>query len=288
MSTEAYELLALGMRYWFALLGAVIVLRSFSWLQKDRRARKRALRQLPDAGMVGEIVWLDQNKAFPLPREGVIGAARSCDIRIPARGVRARHALFRFVEGEGVRVTPLGRAQVFQAGEPLPAGAALTHGERVEIGGETLRVRLFAGLNVPRAMAFQPDEEPAPGDALPDAAPPDDTDDGAPAWEESMWDAETLDAPATNPGMPSQETPPPESPVWVAPDGTLWAPVPRPDATPPAPVSDETRPDLYPPEAERGAAPPAQESWYDAPDAPEGDPEPPAAPRARKRRRGRA
>ena len=38
MSGEAYEILALLMRYVFALIGALIVFRSFIWLRKEARA----------------------------------------------------------------------------------------------------------------------------------------------------------------------------------------------------------------------------------------------------------
>jgi hypothetical protein len=59
MSGEAYEILALLMRYVFALIGALIVFRSFIWLRKDARAYRKEMKTLPDAGLVGEIVDLD-------------------------------------------------------------------------------------------------------------------------------------------------------------------------------------------------------------------------------------
>ena len=59
MKDEWYTVIALGMRYWFALLGVLIVWRAFHWLRRDRREKHRRLRQLPDAGMVGEFVSLN-------------------------------------------------------------------------------------------------------------------------------------------------------------------------------------------------------------------------------------
>ena len=48
MSGEAYEILALLMRYVFALIGALIVFRSFIWLRKDARAYKKEMKTLPN------------------------------------------------------------------------------------------------------------------------------------------------------------------------------------------------------------------------------------------------
>lgn len=53
MPSNVYEILALTLRYWFVLLGVVIVLRTFSWLRHDRKEKHRRLRELPDAGTVG-------------------------------------------------------------------------------------------------------------------------------------------------------------------------------------------------------------------------------------------
>ena len=83
MPDEIYEIISLAARYWFALLGLLIVWRSFSWLRKDRRAKHRRLRQLPDAGMIGELVVLHgsdelpEGTAIPVPREGVLGFVRT-------------------------------------------------------------------------------------------------------------------------------------------------------------------------------------------------------------------
>ena len=55
ISTDAkiYEVLALAMRYFFTLLGVMIVWRAVSWLRKDRKQTHKRLKQLPDAGTIG-------------------------------------------------------------------------------------------------------------------------------------------------------------------------------------------------------------------------------------------
>lgn len=47
------------MRYWFALLGVLIVVRTFIWLMKEHRERHRRQHHLPDAGTVGRLLVLD-------------------------------------------------------------------------------------------------------------------------------------------------------------------------------------------------------------------------------------
>lgn len=59
MGSDVYEVISLAARYWFTFLGVLIVWRSFRWLRKDRKAKHRRLKQLPDAGMVGELVVLE-------------------------------------------------------------------------------------------------------------------------------------------------------------------------------------------------------------------------------------
>ncbi len=169
MAEEAYEILSLAMRYAFIVLGALIVLRSYRWLLKDHRAHKKEMKRLPDAGLVGEIVSLDTGKAFPLPREGTIGSGHMCDIAVRGDGVRRLHATFRFKDGKGVHIVPHKTAAVMLDGKPVLSSAYALHGSLIELGSLTLRVRLFAGLNVPRLAVY--DKEPADADAL----APDDT-----------------------------------------------------------------------------------------------------------------
>jgi hypothetical protein len=165
---QAYEIVALGARYWFAFLGVVIVWRSFMWLRKDARQRRKRLRQLPDAGLVGELVvlagsdMLPPGTVIPLPREGTLGSLRSCDVSIPCSGVASRHGDFRFEEGVGLIITPAPHLSVVvDGGEPEPEQRewVMHHGSRLVIGDALLRMRLFMGLETARSAAFQ--QEPA-------------------------------------------------------------------------------------------------------------------------------
>lgn len=177
MPSEAYELLALLMRYVFVFLGALILWRAYRWLRRDARTYKREMRSLPDAGLVGEIVDLKTGESQPLPREGIMGSARDCDIRVRGVGVRRRHALFAFEDGKGLRVTPQRGSSVLMAGVELSGPAHALHGTQLQLGDALLRVRLFAGLKVPHPAQFQADlvreeGEDAPWEEMEETPPP--------------------------------------------------------------------------------------------------------------------
>lgn len=152
---EIYELIAQAARYWFLLLMAIIVWRSFRWYRRDRRQAKKRLKLLPDAGFVGEMVVIEGNEALkrgqalPVPREGTLGTLRTNDLCVPVEGVARRHLWFRFDEGEGLRIEPM-RGQIASVdGEPFKSRREplyMAHGSRLYVGKAQLRLRLFAGF----------------------------------------------------------------------------------------------------------------------------------------------
>ena len=163
MPEHIYEILALGARWWFILLGALIVLRSFGWLRRDGKRARRRLRQLPDAGMIGEMVvvtgcgHLEDGMVMSVPREGTLGAFRSCDLVVPADGVAPAHCDFSFQDGKGLLIYPRRRCFVAVDGEEFTGLRAsrkhpMTHGSRLQIGDAVLRLRLFEGLETEAGM----------------------------------------------------------------------------------------------------------------------------------------
>ena len=180
MEDTAYTLLSLGMRYWFLLLIVLTLARAFFLMWQDRRDYRRALRLLPDAGLVGEVVDLETGKSQPLPREGLIGSGRSCDIRLA--GLHRREMEFVFRNGLGLKLIPLHRRHhsyldgrlleksgffpffkrkevwvgdddSIDDGAPLSEKDAYAlHGTILEVRGKTLRFRLFAGLDLPQRI----------------------------------------------------------------------------------------------------------------------------------------
>ncbi len=166
MTSGAYELLALLMRYVFVLLGALVLIRAYRWMRRDARNYRREMRSLPDAGLVGEIVDLHTGKSQPLPREGDMGASHECDVHIKGGGVLRHHLRFAFEEGKGVRITPIRPGKTLMGGRLLQGPAYALHGTQLQLGSQAvLRVRLFAGLKVPHPIAFQ-EEAASPDPAL--------------------------------------------------------------------------------------------------------------------------
>jgi len=99
MNANAYEILALAMRYVFAALILLIVLRALSVTMVDSKRAAQLRRLNPKTGIIGEFVVLEgdglkQGKRFPVTLEGSIGASSRTDIRIRRNGLHARHAYY--------------------------------------------------------------------------------------------------------------------------------------------------------------------------------------------------
>jgi len=155
MPDNVYEVLAQGARYWFLFWMALIAWRSWRWYRKDRRAAKKRLKLLPDAGFVGEMVIIDggediaRGTVYPVPREGTLGTARTNDLCIPADGVERRHLWFRFDDRKGLMVEPFGKHPVHVDGEDFQSRRHplyMAHGSWLIVGGVQMRLRLFAGF----------------------------------------------------------------------------------------------------------------------------------------------
>lgn len=159
MSAEVYAIVASAARYWFLFLITLIVWRSFVWLRKDMRARKRRVKHLPDAGFVGELIVLEGSDALPvgtalpLPREGVLGNLRQCDVIVPVDGVLGKHVAFRFQDGLGLLVEPYYQSDFLVDGEETEnrnKPLVMFHGSRLQVGEALLRMRLFVGVEAMR------------------------------------------------------------------------------------------------------------------------------------------
>lgn len=175
MPSEIYEVVAQGARYWFLLLMALIVWRSYRWYRRDKRQAKKRLKLLPDAGYVGEMVVLEGADAFkrgdtlPVPWEGTLGSLRTNDLCVPVSGVAKRQLWFRFEEGKGLMVEPFRGQAANVDGEEAGARKPvyMAHGSRLYVGGAELRLRLFMGFEgtgyAPRReeAGTEPPEQPA-------------------------------------------------------------------------------------------------------------------------------
>ena len=183
---KVYEVLALAMRYFFTLMGAMIVWRAFSWLSKDRRLKHRRLKQLPDAGTIGILTveagskQLKPGEVIPVPHEGVLGYLRTCDVVVPVDDVATMPLDFTFVDGKGLYIYPRRGCEAVVDGMLITnrrdsQRCPMQHGSTLEIGQAVLRLGVFAGLNVKEAqpLPFAPEDDyPAGETYIPPTPPP--------------------------------------------------------------------------------------------------------------------
>ena len=158
VSPEIWNVLFLLSRWLFVILAVVILVSALGWLAADRRARKERLRALPGAGTVGELVVLSGSDHlpaqtwFPVPREGVLGSVRSCDLVVPGPGIRSCHLDFRWQDGVGLLLYPRSGCEVLVDGVPLDcrsdaSARPMTHGMCLQVGPVVLRLQLFAAMD---------------------------------------------------------------------------------------------------------------------------------------------
>jgi hypothetical protein len=148
MQKETFELIAMFMRYWFTFLIVIITFRAIKWLLAERRAYRKTLRSLPDAGLIGELVDMQTGHSYPLPREGVIGGGHAADIRL--KHLKRIKVIFQLVESKGIKLHANCRHQsIALDGEELYSDQYALHGSRLNIGPYQLRFRLFVGLDIP-------------------------------------------------------------------------------------------------------------------------------------------
>ena len=170
-----FEILSKLMRYVFTLLGVVIVLRSFGWLRKDRRATARRIKALPDAGTIGVLTVLrgstelKEGQTLPVPPEGVLGFVRTCDIVVPVTDVVGQHLDFSFRNGKGLYIYPRRGCPVSVDGVTINSRAdsrryPMNHGSILAVGEALLQLGVFAGLDVKQAPGLweEPEQAPAP------------------------------------------------------------------------------------------------------------------------------
>lgn len=150
MSTDAFELLSLTMRYVLTGLMLLIVLRAARGALVDSRRATKLRRLSPMTGISGELVVLDplpklpRGMRFPVIREGMIGSSRRADVRIRHASVRRRHILFQLTEA-GLHIRTHAGAKLRDSlGKPARE-LMLLDGDSFYVGG----VHLLLVLSVP-------------------------------------------------------------------------------------------------------------------------------------------
>ena len=157
VSPEIYKVLFRASRWIFAFFALMLLLFAAHWLYDERRKRRERFRSLPEAGNIGEMVVIsgsDQLPAdtwFPVPREGILGSLRSCDLVVPCPGVHARHLAFSWQDGTGLVIKPFPGCETFVDGISLITAEktdmpVMVHGSCLQAGSAVLRLQLLSAL----------------------------------------------------------------------------------------------------------------------------------------------
>lgn len=157
MNAGAYELLATGMRYVFAALMVLIVLRALRGALVDSRRATKLRRLSPETGIIGEMLVLDGSERartgmrYPLTLEGSIGSAYSADIRVRHSSVRGRHVIYQMTE-RGLYVRGHAGARLRRNRDPWTSDALLRDGDVLKIGGVRLMLVLTGADEMPEEL----------------------------------------------------------------------------------------------------------------------------------------
>ena len=158
MSQETYSAVFLASHWLFVFFALILLAFAFAWHHSERKERRNRFKNLPGAGTVGELVVLSGSDElppdtwFPVPREGVLGSLRSCDLVVPCPGVRSQHLDFSWQDGTGLLIRPRLGCDVLVDGVPVSrrgayADAPLLHGSTLQVGSALLRLQLFSALS---------------------------------------------------------------------------------------------------------------------------------------------
>ena len=150
MSTNAYELLALAMRYVFAGLIVLIVARAWYGASVDSQRAVKLRRLSPDTGIIGELLVTDGGERakpgmrYPVTLEGTIGSTRRADIRIRHSSIRRRHAIYQMTD-EGFFVRGHASIRIGDGKGRFARELLLRDGDHLQVGGVTLMLVLTDG-----------------------------------------------------------------------------------------------------------------------------------------------
>ena len=157
VSVNAYELLSLAMRYVFAGLMVLIVIRAWRITFIDNRRANKLRRLSPDTGIIGEMMVVNGSEKarpgmhYPVTLEGSIGSARRSDIRIRHSSVKGRHAIYQMTD-EGLFVRGHAHARIRDGHGRLARQLVLHDGEILRVGEVALMLVLSEADQAPEEI----------------------------------------------------------------------------------------------------------------------------------------
>ena len=187
MGANAFEILALAMRYVFAGLMLLIVLRAWRITAIDSRRARKLRRLSPDTGVVGEMLVVEGGERartgmrYPVTLEGTMGSGRRADVRVRHSSVRSRHAFYQMTR-EGLFVRGHASARLRDGTGRAARELTLGDGDVLQLGAVKMMLVLSDGGGAPdemnrRVLRRRP-ERPDGSDGAPDEDVFDVSDDG--------------------------------------------------------------------------------------------------------------
>lgn len=155
MNQAWYQVVSLLFGYAGAAMIAVIALLGVRKLAGDRALWRRVGRELPRCGAAGTLCVLTAGERrlsagteIPVPYEGTLGSAHSCDVCIPVRRVHMRSAFF-WMEKDALHMVALHRDGFMADDVPVEPGdeAILGDGAVLTVGELRLVLRLRGALS---------------------------------------------------------------------------------------------------------------------------------------------
>ena len=150
MGANAYELLSLAMRYVFAGLIVLIVVRAWYGASVDSQRAAKLRKLSPDTGIIGEMLVTDGGERaktgmrYPVTLEGTIGSNRRADIRVRHSSVRGRHAIYQMTD-EGFFVRGHANLRIGDGAGNYFREVLIPDGGQLQVGGVTLMLVLADG-----------------------------------------------------------------------------------------------------------------------------------------------
>lgn len=174
MNANAYEILALAMRYVFAGLMLLIVLRALIVTMVDGRRAAELRRLNPKTGIIGEFLVVDdahpgRERRYPVTLEGCIGASSRADIRIRRSGLHARHAYYQMTPS-GLYVRGHANITLLDEDGTYVRERILVDGDSLYIGRLELMLILTEGSAAPSFHVRKPPQRESVDDIFETAA----------------------------------------------------------------------------------------------------------------------
>ncbi len=148
MNEQAFEMVSLAMRYWFAGLILLAALCALRLALLDRRRARSERKAAPNMEYVGELLVVKgsgdviRGERYAIQRDIVIGRRRKCDVCLDDHSVFPRHARGELRAG-GMLIGAIGSAPVSLRGQPLAQEILVKDGALFCIGAITLQLTLY-------------------------------------------------------------------------------------------------------------------------------------------------